>query len=97
MIIISATEPASASTRLHVYPNPATDQVRVRLASSALETPGLQVLDENGRLFYEQTVLSPMQDGYETTFSVRSLKSGHYVLRVTTKDGPVSTRLLIRP
>lgn len=97
VVVILATEPQPLAARLSVYPNPATDQVRIRLKSTSLTPPGLQLTDGSGRVLHEPLVLKPVAEGYETTFSVRSLKSGVYLLRATTETGPITSRLLIRP
>ncbi|GAB3544290.1 hypothetical protein GCM10027577_14640 [Spirosoma fluminis] len=87
-------EPASNPAAL-VYPNPARDQVRVRLP---IDWNGDSVLltltDETGALVLRRTDRPPV--GSSTlTFSVSGLPVGSYVLSLQYRNGGVQCRLLV--
>lgn len=97
-VLILSVQNDPASTSLQIYPNPATDQVLVRLNTPTPgDAPVLQLFDGSGRSVFTPLPLDPSLHTFSTSFSVRSLKSGVYLLRVTTTNGSWVARLLIQP
>ncbi len=95
-VLILSVQNDPASTSLQVYPNPATDQVLVQFDGvAATDLPVLQLFDGSGRPVFEPLPLNRATGGFKRAFSVRSLTSGVYLLRITTATGPLVSRLLI--
>ncbi len=75
---ISLIEAKKVSSTVHMYPNPAHDYLMV---SDLLGTPAnIQVYDQQGKLHLQAEV-------EDSKISVKELKSGIYVVVVTTDDG----------
>lgn len=79
---------------LHLYPNPATDEVSVGLPGTPLpEGAYLCVVDTYGRLVLQQKVSSTQQ-----RLSLSELPAGLYLVQLQRADGAVlSARLLLLP
>jgi uncharacterized delta-60 repeat protein len=90
-----ATRPAyAASPELNVFPNPARQQVTLRLplsAASATAQP-VDLLDIQGRLVRRFTLL-PRQT--EATLALDQVAAGVYLLQASTSQGPVRQRVVV--
>ncbi|GGN12711.1 hypothetical protein GCM10010967_55900 [Dyadobacter beijingensis] len=70
--------------RLSFYPNPVADQLR--LSAAMLKTAAsVELIDRNGQTVLETSKLSP-------GISVGHLRAGVYVLKITGRDGIVTSR-----
>jgi choice-of-anchor B domain-containing protein len=80
-----STKPESA---LHVWPNPAADEVRIALDRSRPERLRVQLIDMQGR-----TVLQTLVNGDEP-LDIRTLRQGTYVVKATTNERTMTARLI---
>ncbi|SNR34752.1 carbohydrate-binding protein [Hymenobacter mucosus] len=79
-----ASTDAQASADLKLYPNPATDQLRVEAAGS-LTGSHYQILDASGKTVGTGALQS-------STVNVSALKAGMYLLQIQTSKGEILTR-----
>ncbi|MCF8463918.1 MAG: T9SS type A sorting domain-containing protein [Flavobacteriales bacterium] len=76
---------------INVYPNPSTGDVYLEEAfSGQFRTAQITVYDISGRSVHTQT-------GYTGQLQLRHLHSGTYILRVDTKEGVFTERLVLQP
>ncbi|MCB9045190.1 MAG: right-handed parallel beta-helix repeat-containing protein [Chitinophagales bacterium] len=68
---------------LSIYPNPAKDQITVRLPQTAIET--VEVVNSVGSVVYKTTV-----NGNEHRIDISCLANGHYMLRAITDSGTIT-------
>ena len=63
-----------------IYPNPANEKVNIRLTDTKCPVSRIELLDFNGRIIRS---FNPGNQA-ELTLDLTGLKSGNYVLRVTS-------------
>lgn len=80
----------SVGTEMDIYPNPAQDQVNIRLGQSSLETSRLQLMDLQGRVLRTQSFT-----GNEMRLHVQGLAAGVYLIRVQTDHGNFTRELRV--
>ena len=80
----------NVDTGLHLYPNPAQDQVHIRLAKSSLESSEFQLLDLQGRVLRTEQFT-----GNEVLVALHHLASGVYLIRVQTDHGNFTRELRV--
>jgi hypothetical protein len=78
---------------LHVYPNPATDEVSVDLGGSPRDALVMELLDPQGRLVVQRTL--PPASGSVFKLSVAGLDNGAYLLQLYSPGTVRSERLII--
>lgn len=77
------------SSKLSVFPNPATNVVNITNADNILVT-GVQVIDINGR-----TVKSVKYDGVtEAQINVSDLASGMYIMNISSDNGTMTKKIV---
>lgn len=88
----SSAQPEPVSEEVLVFPNPASDQLTLRLKSPAQAPLDLQILAADGRLLRQIT----FPDGQASAFRVdlTGLMPGFYFLTVRTERGVFSSRFL---
>jgi len=72
---------------MSLYPNPAVDQINIRLASSSFERTTLQIIDLTGRVVLETNLDSPLSQ-----INVANLQSGIYVATLIQNKNRVQMR-----
>lgn len=81
------------SSSMRVYPNPATESIRVSLPSDKTGTALLQIRNMVGSLVAEQELnLTALSSG--TDLNVSTLKPGVYTLMVTSTEGIATKRFV---
>jgi hypothetical protein len=81
-----------ASSTIGVFPNPASDQVRVILTAD-MNVSRLELMDLSGRIVTVQTVAS---NQLQALVSTSALDNGVYILRAVNSNGnSTSTRLVV--
>ena len=91
---ISGKPDPATSSEIKTFPNPATDQVRVRVPD-ALQNGVLQMLSVNGRVIKQK----PLSQGRsQVTFSLANTPPGNYILRIEgdSQPGTNSKRLIVQ-
>jgi hypothetical protein len=73
---------------LHVWPNPATDEVHVAMDRSRNERLSVEVIDVQGRI-----VLRASLNG-ERSLDIRTLPTGTYVVKAMTNERTMTARLI---
>jgi hypothetical protein len=81
---------APDSVAFSVYPNPAHNQVAVRLGNTSASIETIKVYDYMGKLVWQQTGASPTE-----TVEVQQLTPGIYMLEVTTNLQQKATQKLV--
>lgn len=82
-----ANRNASVSDGIHVYPNPATTQLTLNLASDMESV--ITVTDISGR-----KVLSEISTSTMHTLNIENLEKGHYVITVENVNGKTATSFI---
>jgi hypothetical protein len=79
----------STSSSLHVYPNPATDQVTITVTADA---ESIQVTDLMGRTIYTHD--AAMQEGSTLTIDTRTWSQGMYLITGANATGHFTQKLM---
>nr|WP_293833040.1 T9SS type A sorting domain-containing protein [uncultured Arsenicibacter sp.] len=90
---ISELSPETPLT-LQVYPNPAQDQVTVRLNSQKPSKPRFQLINQNGQLLDDVRIETPRNE-HDQRFDIKHLPAGLYFIQVES-DGRFVRQKLIR-
>ena len=92
----SSVPELSDAIKLSLYPNPASQEVRLQFTSEAAGTGSFSMYDLTGRLKYEQAM--EIRGGtQEERFPVSQLSEGVYMYRVTLPgNAPVSGRIILQ-
>jgi len=90
-IFIVGVEEQLKNTNLHIYPNPAKDEVFVLVPQSVTESR-IQILDHLGRVVYTSKI-SAMQDRIE--IALGDLENGNYLIRWKDSQQSRTERLVI--
>lgn len=82
------------NTVLSVYPNPASEFVRILIPAAKAGRGILELTDESGRLLYSKIIyLNPGSNAEK--INLRDYSSGIYTLRVRSDDSTITTRLTV--
>lgn len=76
--------------QLMVFPNPATEQVRVELVGNVGNNASIQVIDMNGRIVKQQSVQN-LNQTYAADFRINDLQNGYYLVKVSGDNGSETT------
>jgi hypothetical protein len=76
--------------QLMVFPNPATEQVRVELVGNVGNNASIQVIDMNGRIVKQQAVQN-LNQTYAADFRINDLQNGYYLVKVSGDNGSETT------
>lgn len=87
--IVNSTFESSSDKEISVYPNPATENLIVKLRSGSLNTKCL-MYDLHGRKVDEKLLI----DGY-TVFNTSKLASGIYFIHIRTGESDVVRKVVI--
>ncbi|TAF94318.1 MAG: T9SS C-terminal target domain-containing protein [Cytophagia bacterium] len=90
-VIITNAEEAINNAVL-VYPNPATDRVRLRVNLPKTPPSEWQLLNATGKIVQQQTC--DKQPTYQTDISLQNLPAGAYVLRVRVGEQWLSRKIV---
>lgn len=89
--ISAIQEPTIPAIAASIFPNPATQQIELSIDNPNLKQIQLALYDATGRL-QKQSLLSNIPIGsFQTTFSLASLPSGHYLLKISSQQKPLQT------
>ena len=72
-----------------VFPNPATNQVQIKIASTDIAK--VQLLDLSGKVFTEENFSSNLS----TIINLNGIAKGIYLIRIVDKNGKTGTKKLI--
>lgn len=92
---VGTHDPLPVTDLVNVYPNPATDNIQVKLEfENAIDNVKLRLLDNLGRVVYQKELTQTMTNHIE---SIRTshYAAGNYLLQVETKDGQRSIPVVI--
>lgn len=78
------------NNELLVFPNPATDKMRVELVGNVGNNAKIEVIDMNGRVVKVQSAANNNQT-YAADFQVGDLQNGYYLVRVSGDNGSETT------
>ncbi|WP_345221337.1 T9SS type A sorting domain-containing protein [Hymenobacter koreensis] len=94
---LSSRDKVAGASALTVYPNPSTDGLFTLGAAQepALLKSALTVTDATGRKVLTQPAASTVANGVRT-LDLRGRPAGVYTLQLTTPEGPVTRRLVVR-
>jgi hypothetical protein len=87
--------PVSRASFMEVFPNPFSDQIRVRVQLPKAMAGSLQLFDLSGKLLQSLNCQSLTESGsLEATLELADLHAGIYFLRLQHEDGIQTTKLV---
>ena len=89
-LTVGSNDPRSL-IRFVINPNPSNGIFRVEMDLEKAETMQLSVLDQQGKVQYQQTLSG---QNVVSNVDIRHLPAGNYTLRVTTGQGQVARKLV---
>ena len=94
-VVITATR-ASAATRggLELYPNPASETLRLRLPGTSAHAATIELLDGLGRVVRTRSATLSTTDAAQ--LDLRGLPAGLYAVRVRTAAGQYAGRVVVQ-
>ncbi|WP_188814521.1 alkaline phosphatase PhoX [Hymenobacter cavernae] len=81
---VAATQVVKNSSKLELYPNPATDELTLELPSDRQEVATLQIVSVIGRQVLVEKAVKLTQGANQLKLPVNSLSSGQYILLIKT-------------
>lgn len=87
------TEETQTSTAIDIFPNPTTGELNLQLNETSLKNGKLLVFDTWGRNVKTETLTDGIQ---EYTFSINSLPSGIYFIKILDEDVPIWVQKIIK-
>jgi Secretion system C-terminal sorting domain len=90
-VITALEEAKNISLGLLVYPNPATDFIRLKIENHEVENLKYQLFDINGSLLQNNKI-----EGQETNISMQNLSPSTYFLKVTANNIELKTFKIIK-
>jgi len=91
LMLATRSGSVQAST-MQAYPNPARGSFNLHLASTSARTATIVVRDATGRVVLER---SQAYNGQDVTIDATALKSGLYLVQVTTPEAVQLTRVVV--
>jgi hypothetical protein len=76
------------SPQIRIFPNPAQNILQIDYRHNVAGKIQIQILDNNGRIVYKNTVTST-GSGFLEKINIQSLAHGSYVLTLSNNSGPV--------
>ena len=89
-VIPVLSAPITTTEALEVYPNPAVDEVRIKL-SAKLQAHSLRLIDINGKVLLPPSSQVPFQ---ETNLNLKHLNTGTYILSIDTNEGVLQQKIV---
>jgi hypothetical protein len=90
-VVTSVKEALDISIEFVVYPNPATDFIKLNIKNYEVDNLSYQLYDINGNLLQNNKV-----EGNETNISMQTLTPSTYILRVTDNNKVIKTFKIIK-
>ena len=88
MLNISNTQPPG--TGVEVYPNPATDNITIKLFGEIARNFRIEVINMTGTIIRSMTLEFITQYNIEQNIDISTLSLGIYLVRVTSSDSKIS-------
>lgn len=88
--IVGTDAPDGVHAALHIFPNPASGEVRVQLQGADAADQQFFLFDAAGRV-----LLSERQSDASWQFSVAGFPKGPYFVKVISREGTLSSKLLV--
>ena len=90
-VVTGIVEAKGISLEIEVYPNPATDFVKLKIENYEVKNLRYQLFDINGSLIKDNKV-----EGNETSISMQNLLPSVYFLKVTDNNKVIKTFKIIK-
>lgn len=90
-VVTGIEEAKGISLEISIYPNPATDLIKLKIENYEVENLRYQLYDINGNLLQNNKV-----EGNETSIVMSNLVSATYFLKVTDKNKVIKTFKVIK-
>lgn len=92
---VGIVEIAGTDVRFNVFPNPAVDNIILKLSSTKNMDVVIDIYDANGKLCYSQSARFT-KDKLEYKADISSLAKGIYSLKVTSKEGSSKAMKIVK-
>lgn len=90
-VVTGLEEAEDISLEFSIYPNPATDFIKLKIENYEIENLRYQLYDINGRLLQSNKV-----EGKETPISLETLLPASYFLKITDNNKEIKTFKIIK-
>ena len=90
------SEPSAGIEKLSIYPNPATDRVKIQLETLQPETIQINLYDVVGREISKIIEFDAKNQHFFYDMDVSNLEKGVYMLKISTSKGQVMRKLIIK-
>jgi len=80
---------------LSVFPNPASEALRLKYRLLEDSNIGISVMDLNGRTLMEEKTVASIAGDYERSLNVSELKEGNYILALKINNQVITTKFII--
>lgn len=84
-LINGVETPMDEETKLLVYPNPANQEVNIKVTSGRLKSCNVRVLNVSGQVMIQERVGNELLNGF--AIGVENLSNGYYILELFSDDG----------
>jgi len=95
MYDVGVKEVSAGIENVLVYPNPASDKVKIQLETTQPETLQLDLYDIFGRAIYNISVSEATQQ-YTQDLDVSFLAKGIYMLKIATSKGQITRKIVVQ-
>lgn len=86
----------SFSNSISIYPNPATDFVKMEWNSNVLEISKVSIYDMSGKKIHTQELNVPRQEKVELELNTTDYSEGVYLLELESSTGTIREQIIIR-
>ena len=80
-------------TAVKIYPNPASDFIRVDLSFEVATDATLFIADVNGKILVADNKQKVLTDQF--TYDMNRFPSGNYIVRVSTSEGTKTEHIVV--
>ena len=88
-------EPSLAVSAFSMFPNPATDFVKIKYTLESKSSVQINILDVHGKIAYTESINLQEKGQHEINFQLTSLPAGPYWVDIQTNRGTITRQLLI--
>lgn len=92
--VIASLEDGLLKEAIEIWPNPASDYLKIRIHNNGLNRIDLSIFDVSGKVFFRK-ILERKSGTWENKISLSGIPKGMYVLQFTSEKGSTNKNILI--
>ncbi|AYA37510.1 T9SS C-terminal target domain-containing protein [Hymenobacter oligotrophus] len=94
--VLSSNKPKFSTDELAVFPNPANEEVTVRMLAASQQPVAVELLNHLGQVVQRTTQSAALLQREGAKLSTANLPAGMYVIRLTGSNGTATHKLVVR-